>query len=103
MKNYTPGQLITSMTRRAFLDLWEEIQSGEAQKRWPEGKVAETRKERTEDMRVRTIAIILEDYPDEFEMLLTSNQWRRLEVYMGESDLLMFRVLGIRRKNWRTW
>ena len=28
LDKYKPGQLITSMTRRAFVDLWEEIQAG---------------------------------------------------------------------------
>lgn len=64
LDKYKSGQIITSMTRRAFLDLWDDMQSGEALKRWPEGKIAQTRKERTEDLRIRTIAMIFEDHRD---------------------------------------
>lgn len=92
LDKYKPGQLITSMTRRAFLDLWEEIQSGVIQKRWPEGKVAKTQKERTEDMRVRALAMIFESYPNVFKDLLASKEWRRIEVYMGESRTICFKV-----------
>ena len=93
LDKYTLGQLITSMTRRAFLDLWEEILSGVAAERWPEGKVAETKKERTEDLRIRAIVMIFEDHRDVFDTLVAESDWRRIEVYMGDGGMLRFRVL----------
>lgn len=80
LDKYKPGQIITSMTKRAFMELWADVQSGEMLKRWTKDKVAETKKERTEELRIRTICIIYED-------------WDQIEVYMGEDGLLHFRVM----------
>lgn len=93
LDKYTPGQVITSMTRRTFSDLWKDVQSGAAQERWPEGKVAETRKERTEDLRIRAIAMIFKEHHDVFDTLLTTDDWRRVEVYIRAAGVIGFRVL----------
>ena len=92
---YKPGQLVTSMSWRAFMELWAEMASGTIRERWPKGKVAETRKERVEDARIRAIFIIRMERPRVFEMLLQA-RWRSLEVYKT-ADGLRFQVRRIVR------
>lgn len=89
---YRPGQIITSMTKRVFMELWEDMQSGEALKRWPKGKVAETRREHTEEARIKTIGMIIGEHGDVFQWLLDED-WGVMEVYVGENGMLHFRVM----------
>ena len=92
LDKYKPGQIITSMTRRVFMELWDEIQSEEGLKHWTKDKVSETRKEHTEELRVRTICLIYMDHRDTLQWLLDED-WGHMEVYMDKNNKVAFRVL----------
>ena len=93
LDKYRPGQIITSMSRRVFLELWDDIQSGAATERWAPGKEAKTKKERTEEMRIRTITMLYTDRRRTFEDLMRSGEWGTIEVYMGTDKILYVRAI----------
>lgn len=39
LDKYKPGQIITQMTKRVFVELWDEMQSGKALEGWPTRKL----------------------------------------------------------------
>lgn len=92
LDKYRAGQIITSMTRRVFIELWDEIKSGEASNRWSEGKESETRKECTEELRIRTMCVIFQDHRNTFQWLLDED-WGLMEVYMDKNNEVAFRVM----------
>lgn len=86
-----PGQIITSMTKRVFVELWDAIQSEKGLKHWTKDKVSETRKERTEELRIRTICLLYMDHRDTFQWLLNED-WGQMEVCMDKNNSVAFRV-----------
>lgn len=93
LDKYKPGQIITSMSRRVFLELWDDIQSGAALERWAPGKEAQTKRERTEEMRIRAITMLCVDHRSVLKNLVHSDEWSIIEVYMGTDKILHIRAI----------
>jgi len=98
LKQYKPGQRITSMSRARFLQLWQEIKDGTLNERWSKGKEPETRKERTEAMQIKTMTMLYLEHRDMFDLLLESEDWLEFEVVMGRDGLAHARALRKRRR-----
>lgn len=61
------------------MQLWQEIQDGILQERWPKGKVATTKAEEVEARQLTMMSYLVQDVPDTFDTLLKSKDWNEVE------------------------
>ena len=83
---------MTSITRSRFLQLYQEVQDGTLQERWPKGKAAVTKAEWVEARQLTMMSYLIQDVPDTFDKLLHSEDWNEVEFVRAEDGQVTVRA-----------